>query len=120
MKRISDRLDYLLETFFGMERKNCRENQPCFLRLRGSFGNIFLKRVKCTVILLPAITKVTATIIKIRPIDSRSVNVSPNTVIPKKMAVTGSRAPNIAVGVVAMYWIVPVVLTKEIAVGMRA
>ena len=70
--------------------------------------------------MLPAITKVTAMIISVNPMLSLNVSVSPNTVIPKKIAVTGSNAPSMAVGVDPMYWMAPVVHTKEIAVGKTA
>lgn len=51
----------------------------------------------------PATTNVTATIISVNPNTSRMVSVSPNTVIPKNIAVTGSNTPNMAVAVDPMY-----------------
>lgn len=45
---------------------------------------------------------VTARIINIIPQVSRNVKLSPKMVTPKKTAVTGSRAPRIAVGVEPM------------------
>lgn len=51
----------------------------------------------------PAMTLVTAVIINASPRLSRRVSLSPNTVIPNRMAVTGSRAPRMAVGVEPIY-----------------
>lgn len=51
---------------------------------------------------------------------SLTVKLSPKTAIPKKMAVTGSNAPRIAVGVEPMYWMAPVVQRKDMAVGKTA
>ena len=47
------------------------------------------------------------------PMESRRVSVSPKTVMPKKMAVAGSRAPSMAVGVEPMRWMAAVVHRKE-------
>ena len=49
-----------------------------------------------------------------------SVRVSPKIITPKKTAVTGSKAPRIAVGVEPMYWMALVVHKNEIAVGKTA
>ena len=68
----------------------------------------------------PAMTEVTAMIIMTRPILSLKVNFSPKIVIPKHIAVTGSNAPNMAVGVEPIYWMALVVHKKEIAVGKMA
>ncbi len=51
----------------------------------------------------PATTVVTASTISTNPAHSRSVSVSPKTVMPKKIAVTGSSDPRMAVGVEPMY-----------------
>ena len=51
------------------------------------------------------------------PSPSRAVIRSPNTVMPKMMAVTGSSAPRMAVGVEPMYWMALVVQRNEMAVG---
>ena len=61
----------------------------------------------------------TAIIIKTKPQVSRMVSVSLNTVIPKKMAVAGSKAPRIAVGVDPISWMAMVVVSKDIAVGNK-
>lgn len=68
----------------------------------------------------PAITIVTATIIKTRPDISRRLNVSSKTNMPMSTAVTGSNAPKIAVGVDPMYWMALVVQRNEMAVGKSA
>ena len=68
----------------------------------------------------PAMTMVTATIIITSPTHSLGVSVSPKTVMPKKMAVTGSNAPRMAVGVEPMYWMALVVQRNEMAVGKTA
>ena len=47
----------------------------------------------------PAMTRVTAMRIMTMPMLSRRVIRSPNIVMPKIIAVTGSRAPSMAVGV---------------------
>ena len=47
----------------------------------------------------PATTKQTEAIIQANPMQSRGVSTSPKTVIPKNIAVAGSRTPSIAVGV---------------------
>ena len=65
----------------------------------------------------PAITIVTAAIINTIPKPSFTDNLSPNTIIPKKRAVSGSSAPRIAVGVEPIYCIALVVHKKEMAVG---
>lgn len=69
-----------------------------FLPLRVSLGKSFLKRTKWLVMFPPAMTSVTATIIITSPMLSLTVKLSPKTVIPKMMAVTGSNAPRMAVG----------------------
>ena len=68
----------------------------------------------------PAMTNVTATIIITSPKLSLTVRLSPKTAIPKKMAVTGSNAPRMAVGVEPIYWMAPVVQRKDMAVGKTA
>lgn len=88
--------------------------------LIGSLGNSFLKRTSWLVILPPAMTNVTATIIITSPKLSLTVRLSPKTAIPKKMAVTGSNAPRMAVGVEPIYWMAPVVQRKDMAVGKTA
>ena len=65
-------------------------------------------------------TKVTAAIIITNPDISRTESVSPNTPTPTITAVTGSKAPKIAVGVEPIYWTALVVHKKEMAVGKRA
>ena len=60
-------------------------------------------------------TNVTATIIITSPKLSLTVRLSPKTAIPKKMAVTGSNAPRMAVGVEPIYWMAPVVQRKDMA-----
>ena len=59
----------------------------------------------------PATMKVTARIIITIPHTILGVSASPNTVTPKKTAVTGSSAPSIAVGVEPMYCMAPVSYT---------
>ena len=61
----------------------------------------------------------TATMIRTKPHVSRKVSVSLNTVMPKKMAVAGSKAPSMAVEVEPMCWIAMVVVSNDIAVGSR-
>ncbi len=68
----------------------------------------------------PATTAVTAIIMRDSPLVSRMVTVSPKTVMPKKMAVTGSREPRIAVGVEPMYCMALLVQKKDMAVGKMA
>lgn len=53
--------------------------------------------------LLPATIRETARIINEIPNISLGVSSSPKTVTPKNTAVTGSRAPSIAVGVEPIY-----------------
>ena len=64
----------------------------------------------------PATTIVTDDIISINPHTLRNVSVSSNTKIPKNTAVTGSKTPNIAVGVEPMYCMANVVHTNDIVV----
>ena len=71
-------------------------------------------------ILLPAMMNVTAKIISTIPRHSLGVSCSPKMVTPKKTAVTGSKAPSMAVGVEPMYWMACVVQRKEIAVENTA
>ena len=52
---------------------------------------------------LPATTIVTATMMSTMPIISRPVRTSPKIRTPKNSAVTGSNAPNMAVGVEPIY-----------------
>jgi len=54
------------------------------------------------------------------PPAERSVIRSPKTVIPKKMAVSGSNAPRMAVGVEPIYWMARVVATNDTQVGSSA
>ena len=54
------------------------------------------------------------------PMLSRRVSISPNTVTPKNMAVTGSSAPRMAVGVEPIYWMALVVHRNDTAVGKTA
>ena len=68
----------------------------------------------------PATTMVTATIMSIRPMVLRMVSCSPKTVTPKNTAVTGSKAPRMAVGVEPIYCMAPVVQSRDIAVGITA
>ena len=76
----------------------------CFLILfRGSLGNSLRKRTKYAVTLLPAIISVTAKMIMMMPQQRRGVSASPKIVTPKKMAVSGSKAPRMAVGVEPIY-----------------
>lgn len=70
--------------------------------------------------LFPAITNVTATMMMMSPSHSRGEMISSNTVIPINMAVTGSNAPNMAVGVEPMYFIAAVVQTRDMVVGRMA
>ena len=62
-------------------------------------GNIFLNLNKIFPRLSPATTNVTDVITSISPITIRVVNISPKMTAPKNTAVTGSKTPNIAVGV---------------------
>ena len=91
-----------------------------FTRFNGNLGNSFLKRTKWEVMLLPAIMKVTARIINTIPQHNLGVKDSPKTVTPKNTAVTGSKAPRMAVGVEPMYWIACVVHRNDMAVGKTA
>lgn len=68
----------------------------------------------------PATTKVTETIISTKPAISLPPSVSPNIVIPKNTAVSGSRAPRIAVAVEPMYTIAFVAQYIESTVGNNA
>ena len=68
----------------------------------------------------PATMKVTARIIITIPHTILGVSASPNTVTPKKTAVTGSSAPSIAVGVEPMYCMALVVQRNDMAVGKTA
>ena len=70
--------------------------------------------------LFPAITKVTATMMMMSPNHSRGEMISSNTVMPINMAVTGSNAPNMAVGVEPMYLMAAVVQTRDTVVGRIA
>ena len=66
---------------------------------------------------LPPITIQTATNIMTRPTVSLNDNDSPKNRIPKTTAVTGSNAPNMAVGVAPTYWTAIVVQTNDSTVG---
>ena len=89
----------------------------CF---KGNRGNNFLNRTKCVVILLPAIINVTARIINTIPQHNLGVRLSPKIVTPKNTAVTGSKAPRMAVGVEPIYCTACVVQRKDMAVGKIA
>ena len=67
--------------------------------------------------LSPATTNVTEVMTRISPNNMRVVTTSLNTTMPKKTAVTGSKTPNIAVGVEPIYWMASVVQIKEMTVG---
>ena len=69
---------------------------------------------------LPAMMSVTATRIRTTPSRMRGVSCSPKTSTPKKSAVTGSRAPRMAVGVEPMRRMAPAIVTSETIVGKRA
>ena len=62
----------------------------------------------------------TALIIRMKPNMIRGVSDSWNTVTPKNTAVTGSKAPRMAVGVEPIYCMAPVVQSSDMAVGIRA
>ena len=64
----------------------------------------------------PATTSVTATMIRRSPHTSRMVSVSPKTVMPKNIAVTGSSTPNMAVAVEPTYCMANVVHTNDTVV----
>lgn len=66
-------------------------------------GNIFLNLSKIPPILSPATTNVTEVMTRISPNNMRVVTTSLNTTMPKNTAVTGSKTPNIAVGVEPIY-----------------
>ena len=68
-------------------------------------------------VLPPATTKVTDAITSISPMTMRVVSISPNTITPKKTAVTGSNTPRIAVGVDPMHCMASVVHINDIIVG---
>ena len=87
-----------------------------YIFLCGSFGNIFLNLTNTVEMFSPATTIVTDDIISINPHTLRNVSVSSNTKIPKNTAVTGSKTPNIAVGVEPMYCMANVVHTNDIVV----
>ena len=92
-------------------------NRGClYFFLRGNLGNIFLNLTKIVEILSPATTRVTAVMISVSPHTSRILNVSPNTVMPKNIAVTGSNTPSMAVGVEPIYCMASVVQTNETVV----
>ena len=87
-----------------------------YIFLCGSFGNIFLNLTNTVEMFSPATTIVTDDMISINPHTLRNVSVSSNTKIPKKTAVTGSKTPNIAVGVEPMYCMANVVHTNDMVV----
>ena len=58
--------------------------------------------------------------ISVSPKPSRGVMLSPKTSTPMQTAVTGSKAPRMAVGVEPMYWMALVVHRNEMAVGNTA
>lgn len=91
-----------------------------FICFKGNRGNNFLNRTKCVVILLPAIINVTARIINTIPQHNLGVRLSPKIVTPKNTAVTGSKAPRMAVGVEPIYCTACVVQRKDMAVGKIA
>lgn len=66
-------------------------------------GNIFLNLNKILPSLSPATTNVTEVMTSISPINMRVVMTSLKTTMPKNTAVTGSKTPNIAVGVEPIY-----------------
>ena len=68
----------------------------------------------------PAITIVTADIMRIIPAISSPKSVSPNNITPNTMAVTGSNTPSIAVGVLPMFCIASDVKISDRAVGISA
>ena len=78
------------------------------------------KRVRWSETLPPATTSDTAVMINARPMHCRMVSTSPNMATPNTMAVTGSNAPNMAVGVEPMYCIALVVHRNDMAVGKTA
>lgn len=83
-------------------------------------GQSFRKRNSCLWIVEEAITIVTPVIISKSPVNMRDVNCSPNITTPKKTAVTGSRAPKIAVDVDPIYCMARVVHKSDTAVGNTA
>ena len=68
----------------------------------------------------PATTIVTAAIINTMPAKSRGVMTSWKMVTPKMSAVTGSKAPSMAVGVAPINFMADVVQSSDTAVGNRA
>lgn len=88
--------------------------------LRLIFGNSLRNLIRWEVTLFPAITNVTATMMMMSPNHSRGEMISSNTVMPINMAVTGSNAPNMAVGVEPMYLMAAVVQTRDTVVGRIA
>ena len=70
--------------------------------------------------MLPAIINVTARIINTIPQHNLGVRLSPKIVTPKNTAVTGSKAPRMAVGVEPIYCTACVVQRKDMAVGKIA
>lgn len=69
---------------------------------------------------LPAMMRMTAEDIKMMPIASRGVNDSPKTVMPIITAVSGSKAPIMAVGVEPMCFTAITINTNEMTVGTNA
>lgn len=98
----------------------CRTVRGNYLCLWMSLGKSLRNRSICVVMLPLAMIMVTETMIMTIPVASFGVNASPKIVTPKMTAVTGSKAPRIAVGVEPIYWMALVVDTKDMAVGKRA
>lgn len=89
------------------------------MRLTADGRNFRIRRITFDM-LLPAITNVTAVRMSISPMLSRVVNDSPNAKMPMRMPVSGSMAPNMAVGVEPMLCTATVVQRKETTVGRNA
>lgn len=80
-------------------------------------GNSFFDLLSHLPNLLLATTSVTAMTMSTIPIESRGVMISPKTKYPKNSAVTGSKAPKMAVGVLPMMLMARVVQRNEMTVG---
>ena len=78
------------------------------------------KRTSVEVMLPPATITVTEVIIITTPTQSRGVTTSSKIVTPNSNAVTGSKAPRIAVGVAPINFMAEVVHSNDTAVGNNA
>ena len=75
-------------------------------------GKSLRSRSRAADTLPPATTRLTAPMMSAMPRQMRGVSRSPNTVTPNSTAVSGSRAPRMAVGVEPMHWMAAVVQSR--------